>query len=149
MSGIYSKSDFDVLVKRIGQIHASSKATWGKMNAGQMLAHCQRPFDVIFGDLKMKRGLVGMLFGKMAKKSMVGDKPFQKNLPTAKKFLVRDDHHVEEEKQKLIGKMARFVAIEKESLKAYKHPFFGKMTGDEWDILMYKHLDHHLSQFGV
>ncbi len=29
------------------------------------------------------------------------------------------------------------------------HSFFGKMTPEEWAILMYKHLDHHLRQFGV
>ena len=29
------------------------------------------------------------------------------------------------------------------------HPFFGRMTGEEWDRLLWKHLDHHLRQFGV
>jgi hypothetical protein len=26
---------------------------------------------------------------------------------------------------------------------------FGKLTASEWNIMMYKHLDHHLTQFGV
>ena len=26
---------------------------------------------------------------------------------------------------------------------------FGRMTGEDWDALNYRHLDHHLTQFGV
>jgi hypothetical protein len=33
--------------------------------------------------------------------------------------------------------------------KNFKHPFFGPMTAEEWGIISYKHLDHHLKQFGV
>lgn len=28
-------------------------------------------------------------------------------------------------------------------------PAFGRITGKDWGVLMYKHLDHHLRQFGV
>ncbi|MFD1127776.1 DUF1569 domain-containing protein [Paenibacillus provencensis] len=28
------------------------------------------------------------------------------------------------------------------------HPFFGKLTSEEWSIGLYKHLDHHLKEFG-
>jgi len=31
----------------------------------------------------------------------------------------------------------------------HPHTFFGQMTPEEWATLMYKHLDHHLRQFGV
>jgi len=27
--------------------------------------------------------------------------------------------------------------------------FFGKLSGKEWGELMYKHIDHHLRQFGA
>jgi len=27
------------------------------------------------------------------------------------------------------------------------HPFFGKMTGNQWNVLIYKHVVHHLEQF--
>ena len=29
------------------------------------------------------------------------------------------------------------------------HSFFGKLSGAEWGELMYKHIDHHLQQFGA
>ena len=29
------------------------------------------------------------------------------------------------------------------------HPVFGKMSPTDWGVLGYKHIDHHLKQFGV
>jgi hypothetical protein len=29
------------------------------------------------------------------------------------------------------------------------HPGFGRMSARDWDVLQYRHLDHHLRQFGV
>ena len=31
----------------------------------------------------------------------------------------------------------------------HPHPFFGRLTPAEWAIQQYKHLDHHLRQFGA
>ena len=31
----------------------------------------------------------------------------------------------------------------------HPHPFFGPLKPQQWAILMYKHLDHHLRQFGA
>jgi hypothetical protein len=30
-----------------------------------------------------------------------------------------------------------------------EHPLFGKLSGNDWAALSYKHLTHHLGQFGV
>jgi hypothetical protein len=29
------------------------------------------------------------------------------------------------------------------------HPVFGRMRGSSWGVLVYRHMDHHLRQFGV
>jgi hypothetical protein len=149
MQSIYNQADLDSLIQRINSLDAGAKPVWGKMNVGQMLAHSQKPLDVVFGELKLKRGLIGVLFGGIARRSMSGDKPFKKNLPTAPAFVVKDEREVEHEKKELIRKLDKFVSIRKDSLEAIVHPFFGKMKHQEWDRLMWKHLDHHLKQFGV
>ncbi len=114
-----------------------------------MLAHSQVPILVSFGEHKVKRGLMGILFGNLAKKRMITDAPFKKSLPTVKTFLVNNDRNFEEEKNKLVGLVQRFVRQGPVSLTKDPHPFFGKLTEHEWDILEWKHLDHHLRQFGV
>jgi len=44
---------------------------------------------------------------------------------------------------------ARVPALHSSGCVAHPHSFFGRMTPDEWAVLMYKHVDHHLRQFGA
>ncbi len=148
MQSIFNITDYAAMINRIKQLNPSAQQLWGKMNPAQMLNHCQKPLEVVFGELKLKRGLVGVLFGGIAKRSMAGEKPFKRNLPTVPSFIVRNEHDFETEKEKLINLLHRFKAIDPVDLEAIVHPFFGKMSKDEWDRLNWKHLDHHLQQFG-
>ena len=92
---------------------------------------------------------MGILFGKIAKKQILSDKPFSRNSPTDKHFIVADQRNFEEEKKALIALVQRFAKSGPAGLTKDAHPFFGAMTTEEWDKLMWKHLDHHLQQFGV
>lgn len=150
MPSIFSPTDNANIIARIQLLRASSKAQWGKMTAAQMLAHCQRPIQVATGELTLKRGLIGFLFGNMAKKKILQEgKGFGKNSPTDPHFIVKDDRDFEAEKAALIPMIARFTLQGTSLLTKEKHPFFGKLSVEEWDALMWKHLDHHLEQFGV
>lgn len=134
------------IINRINKLTKDTKPVWGKMSVSQMMAHCIVGLRTAFGEIKPGRNLLGKLFGNMAKKSALSDKPFKQGLPTDKSFIIKDDRNFEEEKTKLIDYVKRF---ENDLLTKDDHPFFGKMTTDEWDKLMAKHLDHHLRQFGV
>jgi hypothetical protein len=148
MHNLFEPTTADEIIFRVEKIDSSAKPLWGKMNAAQMMAHCQAPFEVYFGDKRMKRGLMGMLFGKMAKKKLFIDKPWPKSLPTAKEFIVSDERDLGKEKLKLVQLIKRFNA-EGYTIIQTAHPFFGKLSSQEWALFAYKHLDHHLQQFGV
>ena len=148
LKSLFNKYDSQEIIDRINRLNPNSEYQWGKMNAAQMLTHAQRPFKVAFEELKLKRGLIGILFGGMVKKKFLGESPFSRNSPTAKHFLVHDSRDFETEKKNLISIIQRFEKSES-SITKEDHPFFGKMTPHEWDVLMWKHLDHHLRQFGV
>ncbi len=148
MQSLFNPEANRKIIERINKLTSESKPVWGKMNAAQMLAHSQAPLQVAFGELKLKRGLIGFLFGGIAKKKMMAPGPFTKNLPTAPKFLVNDDRNFEEEKTKLIDLIKKF-GEGPGGLSQQPHPFFGKLANEEWDVLQWKHLDHHLTQFGV
>ncbi len=79
---------------------------------------------------------------------MLHNGTFTKNLPTAKDFIVTDERNFEKEKRQLIDMIKRFTSTADPHI-VQQHPFFGKMSGNEWAVLAYKHLDHHLRQFGV
>lgn len=136
------------VLSRLHRISAATPANWGKMNAAQMMAHCQATFQVYFGELKMKRSLMGYLFGSMAKKKLFGPQPWARNLPTAPEFRIAGEKEFDVEKQKLVEYITRF-SNEGYTITSTLHPFFGKLSAQEWATLAYKHLDHHLKQFGV
>lgn len=145
------KSLFDSNVKkeiadRFNKLTADSQPVWGKMSVAQMAAHCQRPLLVSFGELNLKRSFLGLLLGGLVKKSLMKDKPMGTNLPTHPKFLVKDDRNFQQERDALLAMITRFSS---QTLTKEPHPIFGKMTEHEWDVLQWKHLDHHLRQFGV
>ncbi|HUS03789.1 MAG TPA: DUF1569 domain-containing protein [Chitinophagaceae bacterium] len=137
------------MVDRINRLAADTKPLWGKMRVEQMLAHMQSPLRVALGEEKLMKGLMGFLFGKIAKKQLVTEAPFKKNLPTAPSFIIKEEKNFEEEKSRVIDLVQRFSTEPKEKLDTRVHPFFGKLSADEWNILHWKHLDHHLRQFGV
>ena len=149
MKSLFNAPDNQEVIDRINALSPASKPLWGKMHVAQMLAHAQQPLKVALGELKLKRGLMGFFFGKMAKRKLLADAEMKKNMPTAKEFLIRTDVIFAEEKKKLIALVQRFYQGGPNGLTQEDHPFFGKLTTEEWDQLQYKHLDHHLKQFGV
>jgi len=149
MSSLFQPADSAAFVQRIESLQPEAKAQWGKMSAAQMLAHCQAPLRVAAGELKLKRGLIGILFGGLAKKKLVGPQPFGRGLPTAPQFLVRDARDFGAERKKLVALVQEFTRRGPAGLTRDPHPFFGPLDTAEWDLLQVKHLDHHLRQFGV
>jgi hypothetical protein len=148
MHTLFDSETLTEVVSRIDQLKPSTQPRWGKMSVSQMMAHCQCPLEDYFGEKKTKRGLMSLLFGKIAKKKLFSDKPWPQNLPTAKTFVITNERAFEEEKDKLIRQLHRF-STEGINIHKNAHPFFGNMSSQEWGIFAYKHMDHHLKQFGV
>ncbi len=143
---IFDKQTNEKLVERIGHLTPESKPLWGKMNVCQMVAHCQKPLEVADGSLKIKGGILGFLFGKIVKKNFLA-KDIKKNLPTVPSFKVRETPEFDSEWHLLMSLVKKFGEKGPEVIANKKHPFFGEMTNEEWGVLQYKHLDHHLKQF--
>jgi hypothetical protein len=138
------------IASRIEALQPATQPLWGTMNGAQMLAHCCITFESYFGEKKVKRVLLGYLFGSIAKKKALGtDKPFSKGLPTAKEYKISQECNFEQEKTRLKNLVHRFSVLGPQVDPCPKHPFFGTLTAHEWARLAYKHLDHHLRQFGV
>lgn len=149
MKSVYNVAENAELISRINLLNQESAALWGKMSVAQMMAHLQAPLNVAFGELNLKQSFIGILFGGYVKKKLAGDLPFGKNLPTVQQFVKNAPHNFEIEKQNLIKLIQRLAEKGSSSIIVYQHPFFGKMNAEEWDCLLYKHIDHHLQQFGV
>jgi len=148
MKNIHDTATLQEFIQRIEQLKPGAEHQWGKMSVSQMMAHCSNALEVNLGDRESKQSFIGKIFGKLAKKSVVSDKPFKQNLPTAPGFVVTDTRDFNAEKQRLLSLLKRLSAKDPASLSKV-HPFFGTMTPEEWNMLNYKHLDHHLRQFSA
>lgn len=146
MKSIFDEATKNELIERIGLLTETSERQWGKMTVGQMVWHCQYPLKVAIENKKAGNGnlLVRLFF----KKSMYNDKPWRKNLPTSPQLKTTEDKNLKIEAEKL-----KQFTIQTHDLKTRNdwnpHPLFGKLTKEEWGKMQYKHLDHHLTQFGV
>jgi hypothetical protein len=63
--------------------------------------------------------------------------------------MIKGQPEFEAERNNLIKLIQQFQLGGATTLTSNPHPFFGKMNTDEWNALMFKHLDHHLRQFGA
>jgi hypothetical protein len=145
------KNLFDPAVKqdiivRINKLTPQSQRQWGKMDVAQMLTHCQMPLGVAVGRHKLKGGFFLRLIGPMFKSKLYDDQPFKRNLPTDNSFKIADVRDFEKEKQNLVGMINDF---SESTMSGEPHPFFGRLTKEQWSKGTWKHLDHHLQQFGV
>ncbi len=84
----------------------------------------------------------GIILGKQADKH-------KKNLPTDKSFVITDSKDFEKTKKELLDTIKKYTSLNPENINNKLHPFFGKLTYEEWGVLIYKHFNHHLKQFGV
>lgn len=147
---VFHASVANQLASRFDQLTEGAIAQWGKMNAGQMLKHIADNAEMEFGDAPLGRRFIGRLFGKMVLKKIVKDDDvLDKNNPTHPNFVIKDAVDFESEKARAIQLVERLGEVEGSTFETRVHPFYGKMQAKEWSIWIYKHLDHHLRQFGV
>jgi hypothetical protein len=150
MNNLFEAARVKEVKERIAQLRPNSERVWGKMNPAQALAHCAAGIELALGDRKPPRVLVGSIMGWIVKPlALRNDEPMRRNSPTVKGLVVQDERDLGMERERLCGLIDRFAAAGPKGCTTHPHSFFGKLTPDEWAILMYKHLDHHLRQFGV
>lgn len=149
MQSLFDTGGNRKIIERIEGLTPITLSQWGKMTVSQMLLHCQQPIKVAHGTLQLKPNLMSFLFGKAAKKKLSAPQPFRRGLPTVKEFRITHEPDFETAKKELIELVSKFAVEGHAAIKNKKHPFFGEMTMEEWDLLNWKHLDHHLKQFGV
>lgn len=146
MKSLFEPEAYSEIKNRIDVLSENSERQWGKMSIGQMLKHCQEPLNIALEKEKVKKQFFPLAF--LFKKMLYNDKPWKQNLPTAKSFKISDNRDFETEKNELKKLIAEFHAKKKQK-QWEPHPIFGKFTPQQWGQMQYKHLDHHLKQFGV
>jgi Protein of unknown function (DUF1569) len=150
MKNLYEPATVAAVKDRLAHLRPDSPRLWGKMNVAQAVAHCSLGLEWAVGDSFPPRMFLGRILGWMVKPLALGnEKPMRRNAPTAKTLVVADERDLETERQRLCALIDRFSAGGPAKCTKHPHSFFGRLTPEEWAELMYKHLDHHLHQFGA
>jgi hypothetical protein len=136
MKNVFDPAITAELIHRIEQLNPQRPALWGKMSVDQMLAHCCVAYEMAFTNKHPKANpVMRFLLKNFVKKGVVNEVPYKKNFG--------------EEKGRLIAFLEQTLAAGEAGFEGKESPSFGPMTAKEWNNLLYKHLDHHLGQFGA
>ena len=119
------------------------------MDVAQMMAHCSAALDMASGQLNLRRLFIGRLLGPFVRPIYTNEKPFSRSSPTDPKLVVSDQREFLREQEQLKVKVRQFHEGGEAKCTRHPHPFFGALSPQDWSRGMYKHLDHHLRQFGA
>ena len=138
------------LIYRVLKLTSVATPKWGTMNVTEMLKHCNANNTLILNGLEstrkdsLKQNVIKLAFLYLPIK-------FPKNIKAPKTLRLITDketpQNFEREKELFIELISRFPAHTFPA-KMY-HPSFGNLKPNEWGVLNWMHLDHHLRQFGV
>jgi hypothetical protein len=150
MKNIFTTPVASEAIARIHQLSPNSKAIWGKMDAAQMLAHCNVTYELVYENIHPKpNGFTKLMLKLFVKNNVVNEKPYGKSGQTAPVFIIKGDKDFTAEKNRLIDYINKTQALGEHHFHQKESASFGVLTKTEWNNMFYKHLDHHLSQFGV
>lgn len=150
LPNIFTKEVTDSLLSRLDKLTPETKPLWGKMNAPQMLAHCNVTYDLAFDRIEQKNGFFMKLILKyIVKPTVTNETPYKHNLKTAPVFLVADQQDFNKQKSILVNNLKEVLDKGEKYFDGKNNVSFGPLSVTEWNNMFYKHLDHHFTQFGI
>ncbi len=133
---------------RITTLTADRRGQWGTMMPQQMVCHLTESLRMALGDLKVVPKRLPIRYPPL-KQLIIYVAPFPKNAPTAPELIVTaTPHEWKRDVDNLQAQLDRFVARGRDATFV-DHPAFGTLTPRAWGVLVYRHMDHHLKQFGA
>ena len=139
---------YQELCSRLEQLQPDTPRLWGCMTTAQMMWHCRQAYKVPLTSKQLKPHPLSFI-ARFFAAQLYNNKPYRQSLPTAKHFRARDDKDFATEKAALRSVMQAFYERGAAGVGNKRHPIFGTLTAEQWGQSMWKHLDHHLRQFGV
>jgi len=143
-------ANLDALISRIGRLAPTSVRRWGTMTPDEMLCHLADSFLAVLGERPISPAENWMSRHVLRWVALHTSLPWPHGLPTRPevdpKRMGTRPAEFEADRLAVIELMRRFGRPE---TRWSRHPTFGAMTRSEWMVWGYRHVDHHLRQFGV
>jgi hypothetical protein len=147
MKSVWNAADYQELCDRLERLSPDAAPGWGKFNAPQMVCHLVDAMKMANGTLPVKPKNIPIRYPPL-KQLIIYWLPFPKGAPTAPELVARPPAEWHGELQELKRQLATFIARGR-TAPFLPHPAFGRLSPRAWGVLVYRHTDHHLRQFGV
>ncbi|HEX6975745.1 MAG TPA: DUF1569 domain-containing protein [Vicinamibacterales bacterium] len=147
MKSVWNAHDQRHLHDRIARLTPTTRPRWGKMNISQMVMHLCEALRMASGELVIPSKNVPLRHTPI-KQLVIYWAPFPRGAPTAKELVARAPGDWSADIRELQSRLDDYVRRGPEHATA-QHPAFGTLTPKAWGVLVYRHMDHHLKQFGV
>jgi hypothetical protein len=147
MKSLFNPKDHRELQERVQRLRTDQKPHWGRMSALQMVAHLADSLRMASGELEVAPKKVPFRYSPL-KEIVLYVLPIPKGIPTSPELIARKPRDWTEEVADLRDQMNGIVQRGAEALSP-EHPAFGALSARQWGVLIYRHMDHHLRQFGV
>jgi hypothetical protein len=150
LKNLFDRRAASELQQRIERMQTTTPPLWGTMQPAQALAHCAASLELALGDRASPRLIIGRILGWVVKPLVLGnDRPMRRQTPTIPGLVIQDARDLPREQQRLCRLIDRFVEAGPAGITRHPHSFFGTLRPAQWAVLAYKHLDHHIRQFGA
>ena len=147
MKSVFQESVRQELTHRLAHLTPGVTPGWGSMTASRMVLHIIQSFRSSTGELFVKPKFGPLRFPPL-RDAIIYWMPFPKNVPTAPELLSGTPGDWADDTKLLRELIDRYATLDKGGSWPV-HAAFGQLNAEQWGVLMYRHTDHHLRQFGV
>ena len=150
LPNIFTKAVSDQLIERINKLNPDTQPKWGKMSVAEMLAHCCVSYEMIYENKYPRpNAIMKFVIKLLAKNAVVNEEPYKHSERTAPQFIIAGKRDFSVEKKRLVEYINKTQQLGESYFDNKESHSFGTLNKTEWNNMLYKHLNHHLSQFGV
>jgi hypothetical protein len=149
VKNLLKESVYIETLNRVEKLRPDSARKWGTMSVGQMMLHCVEGFRIPLSEKRYHRKLFFYLIGWYYAPLLYNDQPWKQNMRTGKNFIIQKEPDFDQARLKLLSTIQTFYQNRASRVHNKIHPLFGKFSSEQWGRNLWKHLDHHLRQFGV
>jgi hypothetical protein len=150
MKTIRNEQDRASLIERLNKLSGNEKALWGKMNVNQMVSHLVQAGEMPFGHNLEDKG--NFVTKNILKPLVLYVLPMPKEVKTSPDMNQQENGRkpleFAEDKKSVVSLMEKLANLSAD-YDCCPHPVFGKMNAKQMGLLVHKHVDHHLKQFGL
>ena len=135
------------LVSRLDRLTPQNQRHWGEMEISKLLPHLGGALRMALGDIETSHGK-GLMATALMRWLIIHVLPWPKGAQSPPEGFTTVPSSWDEDRGKLLELIERFATASPDQLPGH-NPVFGRIKPDDWDMLQFRHLDHHLTQWGV